>query len=94
MPTQSHVPSHLTRNRNVISFIPKRNLRRRMKPVAIILVLAAIAAASWVNVDQVRSQGSAEAKASEVSSTRAEFVYFPAQYVNQATEPSEHIQAF
>jgi hypothetical protein len=26
--------------------------------------------------------------------TSADFVYFPSQYVNKATEPSEHIQGF
>lgn len=61
--------------------------------LAILTIVAAVAGLFLA----VTSLTSGELSAGEAESPpyqSGNFTYFPSQYVNQATEPSEHIQAF
>ena len=94
MSTNLSSPSHFSGN-NVIPFFPARRTHRRIKRLAAALALVSLGAACGMKADSVGSQGGTALQAAASPSTPdSGFVYFPRQYVNQATEPSEHIQAF
>lgn len=61
-----------------------------------VLTIAAAAAAAIVTVTSVTSSELTAAGRDTALplATSGSFGYFPAQYANQATEASEHIQAF
>ncbi len=86
--------SGITGNGNVIPFIPARNAGHRIIALVVVLALASLAAAYGMRSDLAGSQSSMPIQATENPNASTESVYFPAQYVNQATEPTEHIQAF
>lgn len=85
-------------------------IERKLNEVTIIshgkLAMLTIAAAATAAIVTVTAMTSSEltaadrtglAQAGDAASTlqsSADFSYFPAQYVNQATEAGEHIQAF
>lgn len=87
-------PSSFIRDTNVIPLIPRRSVGDRITALVIVLVLVSLAAASGMKLDLAGSQSSAAPRTAENPNASAEFVYFPGQYVNQASEPTEHIQAF
>jgi hypothetical protein len=61
----------------------------------VIAVLAALfAIANWMQPGPPARQATSDAIAAEQPDARSEFVYYPSQYTNQATEATEHIQAF
>ena len=72
--------------------------RRTRHPVAVaIAILAAVlllVAARWTHFDEAGGQPSAKAEVRQSGDGSAKFEYFPDQYVNQAKDPEEHIQAF
>ena len=70
------------------------NLSRRITALAMALAVVTLAAASGNWPQTASSEPSSALEAPATSNAPSEFVYFPAQYVNQATAPSEHIQAF
>ena len=74
--------------------VPARNTGHRVTALVVVLAVALLAAAHWVKSGQSDSQSNVSARPVEDSNASTEFIYFPAQYVNQATEPTEHIQAF
>lgn len=87
-------PSRLIRDTNVIPLIPTRSAGDRITALVIVLVLVSLAAATGMKLDLAGSQSSAAPRMAENPNASAEFVYFPGQYMNQASEPTEHIQAF
>jgi len=92
MSKQHDFPSAVTGNGNVVPFIPARKVAHRIITLAIVVAVALLAAASWMQADPASNQTSTAAPAT--ASANAEFAYFPWQYSNQASEPTEHIQAF
>ena len=88
-------PSRFSRSSNVIAFVPARSTRCRIIGLVAALALVSLAAACGMKADSAVSQGGTALQAAATPSTPdSGFVYFPGQYVNHATEPSEHIQAF
>jgi hypothetical protein len=81
---------------NVIPLILARKPGlRTVGLVAIVVALLSLVAAAGMRADSAGTQGgTAPQPAAAPGTPGTEFVYFPGQYVNQATEPSEHIQAF
>jgi hypothetical protein len=61
--------------------------------IAVLTLVAAIAAVV-VGVTSLTSEELTAGETGSSSQTGSGSVYFPGQHVNQATEPSEHIQAF
>jgi len=71
-----------------------RTSRIRVIAAAVGLTLLLVGGARWFHRDAGTAQ---EAAAQPQTATQAEtgtFDYFPGQYVNQAKEAEEHIQAF
>ena len=81
-------------NPNIIPFVPAHQGSGRTILLAVVLVLVSAAAASGMRLDAARGESAAAPRAAESAIAGAEFVYFPGQYVNRATESSEHIAAF
>lgn len=77
---------------------PPAPTRRTRHPVAVaIAILAAVllvAAAQWTQPGRGSGQHTATPEVKAGGSFSAEFDYFPDQYINQAKEPEEHVQAF
>jgi hypothetical protein len=67
-------------------------MRRRLVAPAVLLVVLATGAVSWGQPGSGEPLG-ARRHAQPLQAAEA-FDYFPARYVNQATETGEHIQAF
>ena len=68
-----------------------------MNPLNRRIVASTILWAAGLFVALTTSMTSGELTAGEklhAPATSADFAYFPGQYINKATEPSEHIQAF
>ena len=78
----------------VVSLKPAHNVRYRTGTLVIAAALAALAAAAGLQSGPADSRNGVTLQAAENANASDEFVYFPAQYLNQASEPSEHIQAF
>lgn len=74
--------------------VPARNMGHRIAALAVVLAVALFAAANWPKSNQPDSPSNPSPTLAEDPDSSAGFIYFPAQYVNQATEPTEHIQAF
>jgi hypothetical protein len=87
---------HSTGKSNVIPLILARKPGiRTVGLVVIVLALLSLVAAAGMRSDSAGTQGGTALQAAVTPGIPGtEFVYFPGQYVNQATEPSEHIQAF
>ena len=66
----------------------------RISVVVIVFALLALAVTGQLMLDVAGDQGSAAPQTTENPNTSAEFVYFPGQYENQASEATQHIQAF
>ena len=79
-------------NQNVVAINPVHKMSNRIAALAIALAVVSLAAASGPRPEATEGQYALVAAAP--SNGSSEFVYFPSQYVNQATESSEHIQAF
>ena len=73
---------------------PRRRRKQQRVALTLLLLVALLAAANWLVPGVPGNQGSAASLAVAAPPAREEFVYFPAQYLNQATEPTEHLQAF
>jgi len=76
-------------------------IRRMLKDVRItshaklaVLTIAAAAAAIFVAVVSTTSGDLTAGEKLAAPATSEEFVYFPSQYVNKATGPSDPIQGF
>ena len=69
-------------------------VRRQRRAIFMILPIALLAVAGWIIPEEPGSQGRSTSRASETPHASEAVPYFPAQYVNQATEPTEHIQGF
>jgi len=88
----SFVPS--PHDGNVVSFKPSYHIRYRISTWVIVAALVVLAAAAGFQSGPAGSQSGAIPQTAENPNAGAEFVYFPGQFLNQASEPSEHIQAF
>ena len=84
----------ITGNDNVIPLKPTRTAKARTIALVIVLALVSLAAASGIKPDFGGGGAKQTPLTTETAVTGPGAVYFPGQYVNQATEPSEHIQAF
>jgi hypothetical protein len=94
MSTNLSSPSRFSGN-NVIPFFPARRSDRRIKRLVAALALVSLGAACGIKADSAGNQGGTALQSAVTPGIPGtEFVYFPGQYVNQATEPSAHIQAF
>jgi hypothetical protein len=87
-------PSRFSRSSNVIASVPARSTGCRIIGLVAALALVSLAAACGMADSAVSQDGTALQTAATPSTPDSGFVYFPGQYVNHATEPSEHIQAF
>lgn len=94
MSKQRYFLPRLTADSNVISFIPTSKAGHRITALVIVLAVVSLAAASGTRPGVAGSQNSAALEMAVNPNASAGFVYFPGQYVNQATEAAEHIQAF
>ena len=88
----NYFPSRFTGN--VIPFISTRSAGYRIAVLATVIALVSLVVASGTNFNLSGGQITPDLQAAENADPRTESVYFPGQYVNQATEPSEHIPAF
>lgn len=93
MKTREH-PLRLIHSNYADLAVPARSSGQRITVCSIVLALALLAVVNWVKPDQAAGHGTVASEPTESPNPSTEFVYFPGQYVNQATEPSEHIQAF
>ena len=68
----------------------------RLRIIAAVVGLAVllVGGAQWSQRDAVTAQETAPQSKAEAQVEPTTFDYFPAQYVNQAKEVEEHIQAF
>ena len=76
------------------SSAPEPVVSRRDVSVAVIVVAVLLGDAALGGLVSSRSGSDVTQKTATAPEPPVEFVYFPSQYVNQATEPEEHIQAF
>ena len=79
---------------NIIPFVPAHQGGRRAILPAVVLVFVLAVATSGVRLDAASGESAAAPQVADSAIAGAGFVYFPGQYVNQATESSEHIAAF
>ena len=68
--------------------------RLQIIAAAVGLAVLVVGGVRWSDRDAGPAQQAAEQPKAAVQAEPATFDYFPAQYVNQATEVEEHIQAF
>jgi len=88
-------PSPVSRTSNVVPLVPMQKSRSVLAGLAITLLVLSLAATGAFRSDTAGSgRGTAPQTAADPSSAATGFVYFPGQYVNQATETLAHIQAF
>jgi hypothetical protein len=80
-------------NTNVIPLTRKRTLGGG-RIAALAIVFALVSLAFGTKLDLAGSRSSAAPWTAETPYPVTEPVYFPEQYVNQASEPAQHIQAF
>ena len=66
---------------------------RIVGPVVVFVALA-FGAVQWVHSGRDGAAIDTAQQKAEVSTAVGQFEYFPAQHVNQAKQPEEHIQAF
>jgi len=69
----------------------------RSTALSILLAAALFAAATWIPIpsrEQIMPELPASIVNAEAPGAGEAFHYYPGQYVNQATEASEHVQAF
>lgn len=69
-------------------------VRIRLVGPIILLVALMLGTAHWAQSSGDAAANTPAQQESHLSNTAAQFEYFPAAYVNQATEREEHIQAF
>ncbi len=91
-PNCSFVPS--IHHSNVVPLTPARSVRYPISTWVVVAALVGLATAAGIKPELAGSQSSVILRAAENPPASTEFVYFPGQYVNQATEAAEHIQAF
>ncbi len=94
MPTQESALSRTSSSNNVLPFNPASKQSLRVIALLTVLALVSLVAATGTKTDWADSQGSAVVQTPANPNATTGFDYFPSQYVNQATEPSDHIQAF
>ncbi len=94
MSKQRSFLSGFTGNSNVVSLVPTRKVSHRVIALVIVIAVLSLAAASGTRPDVAGGQNSTAPGTAGNPNASTEFVYFPGQYVNQATEPSEQIEAF
>jgi hypothetical protein len=80
-------------NTNVIPLTRRRTLGG-CRTTALAIALALVLLAFGTKLDLAGSRSSAAPWTAETPYAIREPVYFPGQYVNQASEPAQHIQAF
>ena len=91
---KQHYPaSSFIGDNNVIPLIPRRRSCSRITALVIVLALVSLAFASRSTLD-FAGQSRAATWSAQKPDAIADFVYFPGLYLNQASEPTEHIQAF
>lgn len=71
-----------------------RTSRLRIIAAVIGLAVLLVGGARWSHRDAGTEQQAAAQPKAEAQAEPTKFDYFPAQYVNQAKEVEEHIQAF
>lgn len=99
---QHRSATHFSGNSNIIPLKRRRTLGGgRITTLAIVLalaslgiVLALVSHAFGIRLDLADSRSSAAPWTAETPYAIREPVYFPGQYVNQASEPAQHIQTF
>ena len=94
MSKQNCLASPSVPDSNVISLKPARSVRYRIGALVIAAALVALATSAGLKSEPAGSQSGATVQAAQDPDASTEFVYFPGQYVNQAIEPTGHIQAF
>jgi hypothetical protein len=67
---------------------------RRSTAILVAIILSFSAASAWVAAAMSPKQAAVVVSKSASPPPTQPFEYFPSQYVNQATEPEAHIQAF
>jgi hypothetical protein len=67
---------------------------RRVAVLALIIAAVVLLGAAAGGMFPSRAGGEASSGETAMAEPAHEFVYFPSQYVNQATEIEEHIEAF
>lgn len=80
-----------TQSRRIIS---EFGAGHRVVGLLVVLIALVLGIGQWMEYGRDATVLSAAQQEPAVRSTAAQFEYFPAQYVNQATEISEHIGAF
>ena len=63
------------------------------RKIAVLTIVAAVAAVV-LGITTLTSEQLTAGETESSPQTGSDFVYFPSQYINQATEPSEHPHAF
>lgn len=81
----------LTATRRIIN---EFSAGHRIVGLTVVLVVVMLGTAQWMQSSRDTATLDSAQQESQVSNAAEQFVYFPGQYVNQATEPTEHIQAF
>jgi hypothetical protein len=95
--SQSDVPEQQDGSSNgVVPSSRSRNVIRlcRYFGSAILLAVLVSGAAYWIDFSRSADAAARAQAQTQESGTPAQFEYFPGQYVNQAKEREEHIQAF
>jgi hypothetical protein len=68
---------------------------REVLAIVVVLCVAVLLAVSrWTPSGQAAAEAEGVSHPPQIGDASLPFEYFPAQYVNQAKEPEEHIQAF
>ena len=76
-----------------VGIVELESWRRRLGYLSLFAGVAAVAAVV-LGITTLTSEQLTAGETESSSQTGSEFVYFPSQYINQATEPSEHVHAF
>jgi len=76
---------------SVVTFTPTRKIGHHI--TALFIAFAVVSLLITMKPNSVSSD-SAAPQATETANAGSEFVYFPAQYVNQATQASANVETF
>jgi hypothetical protein len=76
---------------SVVSFKPTRKIGHHITAFLMALAVVSLVIATKPNA---ATSDSAAPQATETANAPSEFVYFPAQYVNQATQASSDVETF
>ena len=66
----------------------------RIAGLIVLVVVAIFGAAQWVHSDKSAAALDSSQQQVPAGNLQSRVEYFPAQYVNQATQPEKHIESF